>query len=186
MNACPDTNLYRSKLLISRFDLSCQLAFCGVLWFYQQMSEMTAEEFFRVYEKANRESDVELVSKLYADTFLFAGPQGVQAVKKEDFLKVLPRRKEFMKTAGLVSSQVESVEATKLDSKYILAKTVWKMRVRANDGGEVFTRTAATYVLSAAGESYEIVFQVDHQDLGKTLEAVRGAVTKVIPDAQDQ
>jgi hypothetical protein len=149
------------------------------------MSEITVEEFFCLYEQSIRDSDVELVSKLYADTFLFAGPQGAQAVKKEDFVKVLPRRKEFMRAAGLLSSQIESVEATRLDSRYTLAKTVWKMRVRANAGGEVLTRTGATYVLSAVGGSLEIVFQVDHQDLGKTLEEVRGAVTKVISDAQD-
>lgn len=138
------------------------------------MSDITAEEFFRLYEKANLESDVELVSRLYADTFMFAGPQGVQAVKKEDFVKVLPRRKEFMKAAGLVSSQIESVEVTKMDAKYMLAKTVWKMRVRTKDGSEVFSNISASYILCACGDSLEIVFQVDHQDLGKTLQEVRG------------
>jgi hypothetical protein len=48
---------------------------------------------------------------------MFGNPQGVQAVKKDDFVKVLPRRKEFMKTAGLLSSRVDSVQASKLDSK---------------------------------------------------------------------
>ena len=149
------------------------------------MSDITVEKFFRLYERSIRDSDVELVSKLYADTFMFAGPQGAQAVKKEDFLKVLPRRKEFMKAAGLLSSQVDSVEATRLDAKYTLAKTVWRMSVRANDGGEAVSKNSATYILSAVEESFEIVFQVDHQDLAKTLEEVRGTVTNVIPDAQD-
>jgi hypothetical protein len=58
------------------------------------------DEFFRLYEQANRDFDVQLMAKLYADTFMFGNPQGVQAVKKEDFVKALPRRKEFMKTAG--------------------------------------------------------------------------------------
>ena len=55
------------------------------------MSTITAEEFFRLYEQANRDFDVQLIAKLYADTFMFGNPQGVQAVKKEDFVKVLPR-----------------------------------------------------------------------------------------------
>ena len=66
------------------------------------MSTITAEEFFRLYEQANRDFNVQLIAKLYADTFMFGNPQGVQAVKKEDFVKVLPRRKDFMKTAGLL------------------------------------------------------------------------------------
>jgi hypothetical protein len=65
------------------------------------MNTIKAEEFFRLYEQANNDFDAQLISKLYADTFMFANLQGVQAVKKEDFVKVLPRRKDFMKAAGL-------------------------------------------------------------------------------------
>ena len=79
-----------------------------------------------------------------------------------------------MKAAGLLSSHVDSVEATKLDSKYILVKTIWNMRIRANNGGEVTNKTSATYILSTVGDSFEIVFQVDHQDLTKTVQDLRG------------
>jgi hypothetical protein len=137
------------------------------------MNTITAEDFFRLYEQANSDFDIHLISKLYADTFMFANPQSVHAVKKEEFVKVLPRRKDFMKAAGLLSSRIDSVTATMLDSKYILAKTVWNMRVRANNGDEVAGKTSATYILSIVGDSFEIVFQVDHQDLAKTIEDFR-------------
>jgi hypothetical protein len=138
------------------------------------MSTMTAENFFRLYEQANNDFDVELISKLYANTFMFAGPQGVQAVKKEDFVKLLPRRKEFMKTAGLSSSRIDSVEAIPLDSRYMLVKTAWTMRVRAENGGDIRGKISASYILSTIGDSFEIVFQVDHQDLMKTIQDLRG------------
>jgi hypothetical protein len=112
------------------------------------MSTITAEEFFRRYEQANNDFDVQLISNLYADTFMFANLQGVQSVKKEDFVKVLPRRKDFMKAAGLLSSRVDSVEATMLDSKYMLVKTVWNMRIRGNNGDELACKTSETHVLS--------------------------------------
>jgi hypothetical protein len=137
------------------------------------MNTITAEEFFRLYEQANNDFDVQLISKLYADTFMFANLQGVQAVKKEDFVQVLPRRKDFMKAAGLLSSRVDSVEATTLDSKYILVKTVWNMLIRANDGDEVTRKTSATYILSSIEDSFEIVFQLDHQDLMKIVQDLR-------------
>src|SRR6202049_893396 len=137
------------------------------------MSTLTTEEFFRLYEQANNDFDVQLISKLYADTFMFANLQGVQAVKKEDFVKVLPRRKDFMKAAGLLSSRVDFVEATALDSKYMLVKTVWNLRIRANNGDEVASKTSATYILSTVGDSFEIVFQVDHQDLTKIVQDLR-------------
>ena len=137
------------------------------------MTTITVEEFFRSYEQANNDFDVQLIAKLYTETFMFGNPQGVQAVKKEDFIKVLPRRKDFMKTAGLVSSRVDSAEASTLDSKYILVKTVWNMLFRTNNGGAVARKTSATYILSSSGDSFEIVFQVDHQDLMKIVQELR-------------
>jgi len=137
------------------------------------MSTITAEEFFRLYEQANRDFDVQLIAKLYADTFMFGNPQGVQAIKKEDFVKVLPRRKEFMKTAGLLSSRVDSVQASTLDSQYVLVKTVWNMSFRGTHADEVTRKISATYVLSNIGESFEIVLQLDHQDLMKIVQNLR-------------
>jgi hypothetical protein len=106
-------------------------------------------------------------------TFMFGNPQGVQAVKKEEFIKVLPRRKDYMKTAGLISSRVDSAEASTLDSKYILVRTVWNMRFRTNNGNEVACKTSATYILSSSVDSFEIVFQLDHQDLMKIVQDLR-------------
>ena len=61
--------------------------------------------FFSGYETANATFDVEKIAACYADIFMFGGPEGVQCVKKDDFLKVLPRRKEFFRSRGLVSSK---------------------------------------------------------------------------------
>src|SRR5215469_15201179 len=151
-----------------------QLAFYPIPCFDEEMTTLdkamttiTVEEFFRRYEHANHDFDAPSIVKFYADTFMFGNPQGVQAVKKENFVKLLPRRKDFMKTAGLLSSRVDSVEASALDSKHMLVKTVWNMQFRTNQGAEVVRKTAATYVLSATGDTFEIVCQLDHQDLMK-------------------
>lgn len=137
------------------------------------MSTITPQEFFRLYEQANNDFDVQLIAKLYADTFMFVSPQGIQAVRKEDFVKVLPRRKEFMKTAGLLSSRVDSVQASTLDSKYVLVRTVWNMTFRANNQDEMTSKISATYILSTVGDSYEIVLQLDHQELMKIAQDFR-------------
>ena len=60
---------------------------------------------------------MEQIVACYADVFMFGGPEGVQCVKKEDFLKVLPRRKEFFRSLGLVCSNIHSLEGSTLDSK---------------------------------------------------------------------
>src|SRR5215467_4429413 len=139
-----------SQIALSRI-AECQLAFRPIRCFDKDMATITVEEFFRRYEQANHDFDVQSIAKLYADTFMFGNPQGVQAVKREDFVRVLPRRKDFMKTAGLLSSRVNSIETSALDSKYMLVKTVWNMSFRANNEDDVI-RSLATYVLSAIGD----------------------------------
>jgi hypothetical protein len=132
-------------------------------------------EFFARYEKANAEFDVAEIASLYADVFLFGGVQGVQSIKKEDFVKVLPRRKDFFKSAGLTSSKVERIETSELDSNYILTKVVWKMQIDRLDKPPADIETSATYLLWNSSNSLQIVFQVDHQDLAKKIQAVKGA-----------
>jgi len=41
--------------------------------------------------------------------------------EKEDFLRLLPRRKEFFRSRGLMSTKINSLEASTLDSTCALA-----------------------------------------------------------------
>lgn len=136
-------------------------------------------EFFKNYEEANREFDVQKIAACYADAFMFGGPMGVQSVEKDDFVKVLPRRKEFFKSAGLVSSKIERVETSNLDAKYFLAKVVWRMQFE-RDGASMSSENSATYILAVTGDRLEIVFQIDHQDLAKKVMEL--AANGVTPD----
>jgi len=134
-----------------------------------QMSAGNADvqSFFSAYEAANATFDLEQIAACYADVFMFAGPQGVQCVKKEDFLKVLPRRKEFFRSLGMVSSTIDSLEASALDSKYTLVRVTWNMRFEVKEDESKSSKNGATYVLSKTDDRFQIVFQVDHQDLAK-------------------
>jgi hypothetical protein len=134
-----------------------------------QMSNENVEvkSFFAGYEAANAVFDVEQIAACYANVFMFGGPEGVQCVKKEDFLKVLPRRKEVFRSRGLVSSNIDSLEASTLDSKYTLVKVIWNMRFDRSASEPKYGKNAASYVLSRTDSRFQIIFQIDHQDLGK-------------------
>jgi hypothetical protein len=137
-----------------------------------RMTELNAsvKEFFDRYERAHTEFNVERIAALYADVFMFGDPRGIQSIKKEDFVRVLPRRKEFFKSVGLMSSKLDSLEATQLDSKYVLAKVVWRMRFESSTREPLESLNSTTYILSAVGDSFQIVFQIDHQDLMKKVQ----------------
>ena len=136
------------------------------------MSNENAEvrSFFSGYETANATFDLEQIAACYADVFMFGGPGGVQCVKKEDFLKVLPQRKEFFRSQGLVSSNIDCLEASPLDSKYTLVKVIWNMRFRGNASEPRNSKNAASYVVSRTDNRFQIIFQVDHQDLAKRVQ----------------
>src|SRR5690349_13634144 len=128
--------------------------------------EQLVQSFLKRYEKANAYLDVETIGKLYADTFMFGGPKGVQVVRKEDFLKIVPKMKAHFASLGLSETQLQTVEASAIDAKYLLAKAAWKMTVRQLAGDRRQVDAFATYILERKQEgTLSIVFHIDHQDL---------------------
>ncbi len=106
---------------------------------------------------------------------MFAGPNGVQVVKKEDFFKIVPKMKARFASLGLAETQIQTVEVSKITSKYLLVNTAWKMTVRKS-GGTRQVDTFATYILEILQEAediFRIVFQIDHQDLASVIKDQR-------------
>ena len=137
--------------------------------------EQQVKEFFLQYAKANSASDVPAIGDLYADTFMFGGPSATQAVKKEDFLRVIPKMKAHFSSMGLAETELQTVEATLLSSKYVLAKTAWKMTIR-NSSGDRHVDAFATYILMRGqADRLSIVFQIDHQELASVLKDQQNA-----------
>ncbi len=135
--------------------------------------EQRVKEFFLQYERANSSSDVSEISRMYANTFMFGGPKGVQAVKKEEFLKVVPKMKSYFSSAGLSETRLQSVEANLIDSRYRLVKVAWRMKLQTSSGIRHLD-TLATYILEQENEdSLLIVFQIDHQDLASVVKGLR-------------
>ncbi len=123
------------------------------------------QAFFRTYEAATATSDFAAFGELYADTFMFAGPNAFRAVRKEDFLKVIPRMKAQYASLGLTDTRLLSVEAVDLDSRYVQAKVHWRMTICTQTGPLRNFDAFATYVLQRCDDKLCIVFQLDHQDL---------------------
>jgi ketosteroid isomerase-like protein len=132
--------------------------------------DQRVKEFFLEYEKANSSSDVSTIGSLYADTFMFGGPNGVQAVKNADFLKIVPKMKMYFSSMGLSETKLQSVEVKPLDSKYLLATVAWRMKI-GKSSGDKDVDASATYVLvRGEGDALSIVFQIDHQDLASVIQ----------------
>ncbi len=129
-------------------------------------------DFFSRYETALAVFDVDRIAACYAELFLFGGPEGVRCVKKEDFVKSMPKRKEFMRSRGLAASTIDSKEAVALDPLYTFVKVIWKMRFEPSGSAPIYSQNAASYVLLRRDDGFEIVVQIDHQDLAKKAEEI--------------
>lgn len=136
------------------------------------MSDENAEVngFFEGYETALAAFDIDWIAACYAELFMFGGPDGVRCVKKEDFVKAVPRRKEFLQSKGLEASTIDSLEAVALDARYTFVKVIWKMQFRRSASEPVYSQNAASYLLSRTNDGFQIVLQIDHQDLIKRAE----------------
>jgi ketosteroid isomerase-like protein len=129
------------------------------------------KDFFDRFEQANASSDFATIGELYADTFLFGGPKGVQPVKKADFLQILPRMKAHYASQGLSSTKLHSVDPQSLDAKFLLVKVAWKMSLQSPSGASQQIDTRASYILERKPDhALQIVFQIDHQDLAAVVQ----------------
>ena len=92
------------------------------------------------------------------------------AVTREDFLKVVPKRRAFFVAAGLAASEVVDLEETALDQRHLLVKARWMFRFEKHPSRPVVEEGAATYVLRRQEGGLAIIFQLDHQDLTKRVQ----------------
>jgi ketosteroid isomerase-like protein len=123
------------------------------------------KDFFLRYEKANSSSDMSAIGGLYADTFMFGGPNGVQAVRNEDFVKFVPKMKARFSSMGVSETKLQTVETKILDSKYLLATVDWRIKLQKGSGSKDLDISATYVLVRGEGDALSIVFQIDHQDL---------------------
>jgi Domain of unknown function (DUF4440) len=122
---------------------------------------------FEAYVRATASADLEFFATAYGETFMFAGPATAQAVKRDDFLKVIPKRRSFFAAVGLTDTEVSSIDERALDEQHLLVRVGWTFRFERHPAPPIVEEGAATYVLRRQENRLQIVFQLDHQDLAR-------------------
>jgi ketosteroid isomerase-like protein len=135
-----------------------------------QRASEHVKAFFDQYEANIGGADPGAIAAHYGESFVFAGPQGAQAVKRDDFVKVLPKRQGFFKSAGLRSSRVVALEEASFDDRCVLVKAQWRMQFGSAAAPVSELDLWATYLLQQQPDGLRIVFQLDHDDLTKRVQ----------------
>jgi hypothetical protein len=126
--------------------------------------------FFDQYESNIGGSDPAAIAAQYGQSFVFAGPQGAQAARRDDFVKVLPSRQGFFKSVGLRSSRVVALEEASFDDRCVLVRAQWRMQFGSAAAPVPDLDLFATYLLQQQPDGLRIVFQLDHDDLKKRVQ----------------
>jgi len=122
------------------------------------------QKFFEEYQKSI-EQGPQIAAAQYADPIMIATPKGAYTFKNEDFIKMLPGRKDFFDKTGLKSSHIVSLEEMSDDQFYCIIKAIWSFEFK-KDGSEAKNiQVPTTYILRKEKDSFKIIFQLDHEDL---------------------
>lgn len=135
-----------------------------------QRASERVKAFFHEYESNIAEWDPAAIVAQYGESFVFAGPQGAQAVKRDDFVKVLPKRQGFFKSVGLQSSRVVALEEASVDDHCVLVRAQWRLQFGSATASVSALDLLTTYLLQQQPDGLRIVFQLDHDDLTKRVQ----------------
>jgi hypothetical protein len=127
------------------------------------------QAFLDDYQAAINANDLDAIGALYGEAFLFGAPQGAQPVKRNDFLRVIPKRREYFQTLGLTSSRIIGFDATPVSDHYVSATVSWILPFDRAAGPPI--ACVATYILHRLDGRLVIVAQLDHQDLAAAVQA---------------
>jgi len=133
-------------------------------------SETAIGRFFQLFAQKSTEESIPAQVSLFADPFISADPNGTRCVRLDDFAAALPKRKMLFDRLGCKPAVLVSLAETRLDARYILAKTTWRFDfARANPEEAEHVLAESTYLVDTGNEEFKIVMYMAHQDIMQVL-----------------
>jgi hypothetical protein len=127
------------------------------------------QRFFQNHELLSTKGDISSLVSLYAESFLAVGPQGAQCVRSADFGIALPKRKQLFERLGSKSTTLVGVEEIPLDSRYVMARTRWKMIFVRHSAEPLEIFVDSTFLVDTAVDGFKIILYLANQDIMETL-----------------
>ncbi len=87
-------------------------------------------KMFTEYERAFAALDMEKNAALFADTFISAGPRGVIAQDRAEFLKLADKAAGFYRSIGQTSARILALQETIISREYSLFRVHWGVTFR--------------------------------------------------------
>lgn len=127
------------------------------------------QEFFDQYARSRSALDIDLIASQYPDSFMVAGPNGARVAAKPAVLAAFPTGQEFLKAHGHKSTQVLSIDETRLDDHYVLVRAQFAWRFETSAAQPIDVNVNSTFILYVNQGAFTIVFQHEHEDFQEAL-----------------
>jgi hypothetical protein len=130
--------------------------------------------FFEMYARESAGDNMQAVVSHFTDPFLSAGPSGSQSVRVADFAAALPKRKALFSRLESQCSQLIALHETPLDSRYVLARTTWRMFFLPGNTNAQHLDVDSTFLIDTGlpetdPAEFKILLYLTHQDLVQIL-----------------
>ena len=128
-------------------------------------------EFFDQYARSRSALDIDVIASQYPDSFMFAGPKGARVTEKPAVLAAFPRGQEFLKAVGHTLTKVISLDETRLDPHYVLARVQFLWRFDKAPAPPIDVAVDSTFILYINEGAATIVFQHEREEFQEALRA---------------
>jgi hypothetical protein len=93
------------------------------------------QEFFEQYARSRSAMDIDRIVSQYADSCMLAASDGARVAERAALLAGFPKALELLKTVGHTSTNLASLNETRVDEHYAMvrAQFVWRLRGRRHN-----------------------------------------------------
>lgn len=122
-------------------------------------------EFFDRFDRADDAPDSVDAAALFHPTLLNLDPVSVGMVTREQVVASLPLRKQFFAELGISRMRLESLSESPIDDRHTLVRSTWRLETTPDSATANGTLFTSTYLLRKAGNTWQVVVYLNHQDL---------------------
>jgi len=134
-----------------------------------ETTKTAVEHFLHEYERHTDEGNVPELIACFADFFLAGGPQGGQPVRASDFALALPKKIQMFEKMGCRHTELIGLEETRLDPRYISARTRWRLTFERPDNAPLPLEVESTYLVDTGTEPFRFLVYLAHNDIMEIL-----------------
>jgi len=127
------------------------------------------QEFFHQYARSRSAMDSDHIASQYAESCMFAAHDGPRVAEKQAIREGFPRALKLLKTVGHTSTQLASLDETRVDEHYTMVRAQFVWRFEKAAAPPIDVTVDSTFILYIKDGVLTIVFHHEHEDFWQAL-----------------